>query len=105
MNRQLFLLPTACFAFAACSVLNPPTGAEISPEAARQIPNSWAGSHKGGEVVPNWIASFNDPQLTALVADAVARNPDLTAAAARVEASKYAVKVAASSLYPRIAMK
>jgi NodT family efflux transporter outer membrane factor (OMF) lipoprotein len=33
------------------------------------------------------------------------RNPDLKAAAARVEASRYAVRVAASSLYPRIAMK
>ena len=41
----------------------------------------------------------------ALVEDAVVRNPDLKAAAARVEASRYAVRVAASSLYPRIAGK
>ena len=40
-----------------------------------------------------------------MVEDAVERNPDLKAAAARVEASRYAVRVAASSLYPRIAMK
>src|SRR5439155_26756 len=46
-----------------------------------------------------------DPELTALVADAVERNPDLKAAAARVEASRAAVRIAASSLYPRIAMK
>lgn len=56
-------------------------------------------------MVPNWIRSFGDPELTALVHDAVERNPDLKAAAARVEASRYAIKVAASSLYPRIAMK
>ena len=56
-------------------------------------------------VVPNWIRNFGDPELTALVADAVERNPDLKAAAARVEASRAAVRVAASSLYPRIAMK
>src|SRR5207244_5264975 len=49
--------------------------------------------------------TFGDPELTALVADAVERNPDLKAAAARVEASRAAVRIAASSLYPRIAMK
>ena len=53
----------------------------------------------------NWIRNFGDPELNALVADAVERNPDLKAAAARVEASRAAVRVAASSLYPRIAMK
>ena len=76
------------------------------PESARaQIPGHFAGPHRGGAVVPNWILSFHDPELTALVTDAVERNPDLKAAAARVEASRAAVRVAASSLYPRIAMK
>ncbi|MEO5741416.1 MAG: TolC family protein [Vicinamibacterales bacterium] len=77
----------------------------MAPEAARKIPGSWSGSHRGGDVVPNWIRTFGDSELTALVEDAVARNPDLKAAAARVEASQHAVKVAAASLYPRIAMK
>ena len=76
------------------------------PESARaKIPGSWAGPHRSGAVVPNWIRNFGDPELTALVADAVERNPDLKAAAARVEASRAAVRIAASSLYPRIAMK
>jgi outer membrane protein TolC len=39
------------------------------------------------------------------VEDALERNPDLRAAAAQVEASRSAIKVAAASLYPRIAMK
>jgi len=76
------------------------------PESARaQIPGKWAGPHRSGAVVPNWIRTFDDPELTALVEDAIVRNPDLRAAAARVEASRAAVRVAASSLYPRIAMK
>ena len=76
------------------------------PESARaKIPGSWAGPHRSGTVVPNWIRNFGDPELNALVADAVERNPDLRAAAARVEASRAAVRIAASSLYPRIAMK
>jgi NodT family efflux transporter outer membrane factor (OMF) lipoprotein len=76
------------------------------PGTARaQIPAHWSGPHRRGDVVPNWIRTFGDPQLTELVEDAVRRNPDLKAAAARVEASRAAVRVAASSLYPRIAMK
>lgn len=74
-------------------------------KAQDQIPGKWSGEHRSGDVVPNWIRSFGDPKLTALVADAVARNPDLKAAAARVEASQAAVRVATSSLYPAIAMK
>ena len=76
------------------------------PESARaQIPSHWAGPHRSGTVVPGWILSFHDPELTALVADAVERNPDLRAAAAHVEASRAAVRIAAASLYPRVAMK
>ena len=91
---------------ASCALKIPPFGADIMPESARaKIPGSWAGPHRSGVVVPNWIRSFGDPELTALVADAVARNPDLRAAAARVEASRAAVRIAAASLYPRIAMK
>jgi len=72
------------------------------PESTRaKIPGSWAGPHRSGAVVPNWILSFHDPELTALVTDAVERNPDLKAAAARVEASRAAVRIAASSLYPK----
>src|SRR5262249_29327891 len=70
-----------------------------------EIPGRWAGPHRSGTVVPNWILAFGDTELTALVTDAVERNPDLKAAAARVEASRAAVRIAASSLYPRIAMK
>jgi NodT family efflux transporter outer membrane factor (OMF) lipoprotein len=89
-----------------CALQHPPFGADIMPESARgQIPGRWAGPHRSGTVVPNWISSFGDPELTALVYDAVERNPDLKAAAARVEASRAAVRIAAASLYPRIAMK
>ena len=105
MNR-IFLGTAAALALVGCGLKQPPTGADIVPESARaQIPGQWAEAHRSGNVVPNWIRSFGDPELTALVADAVARNPDLKAAAARVEASKAAVRVAASSLYPAIAMK
>src|SRR6516165_3804686 len=106
MNARILLGTAVCLAFSSCVLRQPPYGADIMPESARaQIPGSWAGPHRSGTVVPNWILSFHDPELTALVADAVERNPDLRAAAARVEASRAAVRIAASSLYPRIVMK
>src|SRR5438045_7408089 len=102
----LLLVNAGSLVLAGCALKNPPVGADIMPESARaKIPGNWAGPHRSGAVVPNWIRTFGDPELTALVADAVERNPDLKAAAARVEASRAAVRIAASSLYPRIAIK
>ena len=105
MRIRVLLGTAMCLALGGCALKIPPFGADIAPDAARQIPGAWAGPHRSGAVVPNWIRAFGDPELTALVADAVARNPDLRAAAARVESSRAAVRIAASSLYPRIAMK
>ena len=106
LRCTLLLATASSLVLAGCALKNPPFGADIMPESARaKIPGSWAGPHRSGTVVPNWIRNFGDPELNALVADAVERNPDLKAAAARVEASRAAVRIAASSLYPRIAMK
>ena len=72
--RSTVLLATASsLVLAGCALKNPPVGADIMPESARaKIPGSWAGPHRSGTVVPNWIRNFGDPELTALVADAVA---------------------------------
>jgi len=106
LRSTVLLAGASSLVLAGCALKNPPFGADIMPESARaKIPGRWAGPHRSGTVVPNWIRTFGDPELTALVADAVERNPDLRAAAARVEASRAAVRIAASSLYPRIAMK
>src|SRR5216110_4005776 len=106
LRSTVLLAIASSVMLAGCALKNPPFGADIMPESARaKIPGRWAGPHRSGAVVPDWILTFGDPELTALVADAVERNPDLKAAAARVEASRAAVRIAASSLYPRIAMK
>src|SRR5213593_3675151 len=106
LRSTLLLGSASSLVLAGCALKNPPAGANIMPESARaKIPGRWAGPHRSGAVVPNWIRNFHDPELTALVAHAVERYPDLKAVAARVEASRAAVRIAASSLYPRIAMK
>ena len=105
-KTRIFLSTAACLLLAGCALKMPPFGADILTDAARdQIPGRWSGGHRRGPVVPGWIRTFHDPELTRLVEDAVINNPDLKAAAARVEASRYAVRVAASSLYPRIGAK
>ena len=99
-------LTALCLATLGCTLKQPPKGADILTDTARaKIPGTWSASSSGGPVVPGWIRSFGDSTLTALVEDALERNPDLKAAAARVEASQAAVRVAAASLYPRIGMK
>jgi multidrug efflux system outer membrane protein len=104
--KTFFFGAAGCFLLAGCALKIPPFGADILPGPARdEIPGRWSGPHRRGPVVPNWISSFGDSELTALVAEALERNPDLRAAAARVEASRAAVRVAASSLYPRIGAK
>jgi outer membrane protein, multidrug efflux system len=106
VNTRILLATTACLTLAGCALHLPPYGANILTDAARaQIPGQWSGGHRRGSVVPNWIRTFDDPELTRIVEEAVVYNPDLRAAAARVEASRAAVRVAAASLYPRIAAK
>lgn len=52
-----------------------------------------------------WGEPSGDPGLNRLVEDAVTRHPDLAVAAAKVEASRAAVRVAAGALYPRVGAK
>src|SRR5687767_13562692 len=100
MKKSLLTTSAAfCLVTAACKLPESPTGSDILSEGARaEIPVSWRGGHNRGQVVPDWIRSFGDPELTRLAGEAVARNPDLRAAAAAVEASRAAVRLAAGGL-------
>ncbi|HTS20467.1 MAG TPA: efflux transporter outer membrane subunit [Casimicrobiaceae bacterium] len=49
-----------------------------------------------------WWTAFNDPTLTALVDEALAKNLDLRAAIARVDAARAAVTAAQGYLYPTV---
>jgi NodT family efflux transporter outer membrane factor (OMF) lipoprotein len=67
------------------------------------VPAEWKG--KGGLVQPvddRWLASFNDPVLSALVDEAIAYNADLKIAAARVEQAAGYVKIAGATLLPAV---
>jgi outer membrane protein, multidrug efflux system len=107
MRFRNLVIPAACIAvLTACAVDPPPPPEEVRKEALQgtEVRATWARS-EGQDVAAaaigdNWLATFDDPQLTALVNEAVARNPDLRAAGARVEQSAAYARSAQAQLYP-----
>ena len=92
---------------AGCALKPPPSRDDLRQDALAHtdIPAAWRAS--GGvaqSVTGDWLASFNDPTLTALVAEAIAYNADLRAAAALVEQASAYLQVASAPLLPSIGL-
>ena len=106
MRALRSILAAAVAAALAGCALNPPPGKdEIDQEAAanRQVPQKWtAQGGAPGAVGDAWLAAFSDPQLDEVAKEALAYNPDLRVAAARVEQAAAYQKVAGATLYPQV---
>ncbi len=92
-------------AVSGCALKVPPTAAELQKEVLPQAPVPTAFGAGGGVTAPvadGWLASFDEPALTALVNEALAYNVDLRVAAARVEQAGGYVKVASGALLPSV---
>src|SRR3954469_16450845 len=88
-----------------CALKSPPPRGELVPQATPnlKVPAQFAEpALAAGAVANGWLASFNDPQLDALVREALEFNPDLRVAAARVEQAAGYVKLAGATLYPQV---
>jgi len=85
---------------ASCSGPGPRT----VPPAGPQVPPSWrdAASATGAAVQPQWWNAFGDPVLGDLVAQALANNPDIALAAARIEEARAQERLARAVLSPDI---
>ena len=97
----LVVLATLC----ACALEAPPKPADYRAEALPGVvmPDQWtAQGDAAGAVAGAWLATFADPRLEALVAEALANNPDLRVAAARVQVAAEYVQLADSTLYPQV---
>lgn len=97
----------ATAALAGCALQAPPAGEELQRQAWPQVapPMAWtAAATPTGQVEDDWVASFGDPRLVALVAEAIAHNADLRVAAAAVEQAAAYVRIAGGSLYPAVAL-
>lgn len=108
MRRHLAIVAAAVATLAGCALKAPPPREDV---AAQALPNfrvqeSWAATAgSSGTVADRWLASFNDPQLDALVAEALAYNPDLRVAAARVEQAAAYVRLSGATLYPQVNLR
>jgi outer membrane protein, multidrug efflux system len=95
----------ALTALAGCALAPPPSSEDLQddvlPDAA--VPGQWTAGHPvPGEVQGDWLATFQDPRLEALVTEAIAHNADLALAAARVEQAAAYVRAAGGQLYPAV---
>ena len=90
-------------ALSGCALKSPPTAADLQKEVLPQAPlpaSFRAGGGAAAPVADRWLATFEEPALTALVKEALVYNADLRVAAARVEQAAGYVKVASASLLP-----
>ena len=100
------ILAAALAAAVAGCALNPPPTTRANCRR-RRCRNGRAGGVEGrrrraAPVADRWLATFDDPALSALVDEALVYNADLQVAAARVEQAAGYVKVAGASLLPSV---
>ena len=88
---------------AGCALKTPPAREEVVSRTLTNLtlPAQWtAAAVSQDPAVGNWLASFQDAQLEALVAEAFVHNNDLRLASANVARAAALLKVAGASLYP-----
>lgn len=101
------LLLSPLLGLGSCATQEPPTREEIH-EQTGTLPNlpldqPWkAASLSSDPALDNWLASFDDPQLNALVSEALINNPDLRVTATRVEQAGQYLEMAKAALRPAI---
>jgi NodT family efflux transporter outer membrane factor (OMF) lipoprotein len=98
-----FPVIVAAAILAGCALQPPPKPSEIQAEAIPnvQIPQNWiAAAVPPGTVTDDWLMTFGDNRLEALVNEAIIYNLDLRIAAVRVEQAAAYAKLAGATIYP-----
>jgi multidrug efflux system outer membrane protein len=98
--RIRLLLAALPLLLAACQSMAPDYQRPAAPVAARYPQQA----DDAGEAVPalGWQAWFRDPQLQAIIAQALANNRDLRAAALRVEEARALYGIQRADLFPAV---
>jgi multidrug efflux system outer membrane protein len=103
--RRIDCMAVLCLALAGCALQTPPTHTEVINQAlpeGTQIPPAWKSESGSGEVTDDWLQTFNDPTLDAIVAEAIANNLDLRQAADRVAVARQSAVVVGARLLPHL---
>jgi NodT family efflux transporter outer membrane factor (OMF) lipoprotein len=99
------LMTPVALAIAGCALQPPPAPRDIQAQSMQNLrtPPKWAAAGGiEGSVADAWLASYNDPQLDALVREALVYNADLQVAAGRIEQAAAYAKLAGATLYPAV---
>lgn len=89
----------SCLGLAGCTLFGPHLETPTVP-----TPQSWSAQGDASTALPSrWIASWDNPQLLALLERADAQNNDLRAAAQRLESALAAARISAANAWPSLA--
>lgn len=100
MIKQSLLLSVTALALASCVSTGPGLrGSDALPSS----PMVWAS---GGDAdttrIDNWVATFNDARLAALINEAVVENPGILSAEARIRAARASARAANAGRLPSV---
>jgi outer membrane protein, multidrug efflux system len=125
-SRSVIFALSLASAFAAgCATKSPPTRSEIHQQAGTlatmDLTSPWRAAPATSTLTPgsasidaanisappepiadNWLASFEDSQLNALVEEGMANNPDLHVTATRVQIAEQYVELAKAQMKPAV---
>lgn len=109
VNAPAVLTSALVFLLSACATAPAPETPQIVEEAlpeTTEIPVEWtAPADDTGEVDDGWIKSFGDPELEALVEEAVSeQNPNLRILSAQVDRAAGLARQAGAALKPTVAL-
>jgi len=95
--------PAIVFAALCAGLLGGCAHSAITPAASDpELPTQWTRGGESAAVAPNWLESFENPELTALVTEAMAGNYSLELERARLYESEQALVVAGSERLPTL---
>ncbi|UCF66753.1 MAG: efflux transporter outer membrane subunit [Acidobacteriota bacterium] len=98
MTRTSLLLASALLA-AGCVTTPQRSVSDLDVE----IPDRWSsGDPLEGDMTSGWLRSFGQPELETVIAEALANNHDLRAAAARVEAAEAQLRIVGADRLPSV---
>jgi len=106
-QRRTVVAVAAALLAGGCALQSPPAPQETRSQAlgSTDVTTPWrAADPVPGTVQDNWLGTFNDTQLNALVAEAVQRNPDLRVAATKVEQATEQLHIAEAARRPQISI-
>ena len=100
VSRLVAPVSACCLAFTACRT--PAAAPPAKDRAPLQMRDSYKNAQDPGKAQDNWLATFGDPRLDALVAEAEKNNPDLAIASARRDRAAAEAGKADSALSPKV---